>query len=183
MEPHREPAVALLLDELVRAAVPDLDRAGAVLARRDLALERRVVERMVLDVDGQMALAGGQRQPFGTAQLGERAVALEPEVVVQPPRVMALDDEDRRPAAAAPPPNGSGVRAGSRLPRYASRLTAHDRRQRGTGSGRSTVVHLFVLGGGYQPALNITITDGLFSLLRGHFGPGISLWIVWRDAS
>ena len=44
METDGQPAVALLLDELVGARVPDLDRAGAVLALGDLALEAAVVE-------------------------------------------------------------------------------------------------------------------------------------------
>ena len=56
MQAHRETAVRLLLEELVRAGVPDLDRPGAVVALRDLALEARVVERMILDVHGQDAL-------------------------------------------------------------------------------------------------------------------------------
>src|SRR5207244_6623676 len=56
-----EAAVLLLLQELVGAAVPDLDRAGAVLAFRDLALEARVVERVVLDVNGERPLAGLER--------------------------------------------------------------------------------------------------------------------------
>src|SRR4029450_11588897 len=54
-------AVALLLDQLVGPAPPDLDGAGAVVALWDLALEGRVVERMVLDVDGERALAGLER--------------------------------------------------------------------------------------------------------------------------
>ena len=69
MESHREPAVFLLLDELVGAAVPDLDRAAAVLPGGDLALEVGVVERVVLDVHGQVPLARYERHPFGTAQL------------------------------------------------------------------------------------------------------------------
>ena len=44
---------------------------------------------------------GSSGTPFGTAQLSERAVALEPEVVVEPPGVVALDDEDRLLAALA----------------------------------------------------------------------------------
>ena len=56
VQAHRETAVRLLLEELVRAGVPDLDRAGAVVALRDLALEARVVERVILDVHGQDAL-------------------------------------------------------------------------------------------------------------------------------
>ena len=68
-EAHGQTAVPLLLDELVGPLVPDLDRAGAVLPLGDLALELRVLERMVLDVDSEVLLAGLERHPFGTAQL------------------------------------------------------------------------------------------------------------------
>ena len=61
VQPNGQPAVLLLLEELVRAAVPDLDRARAVLALRDLALELRVLERVVLDVDGEVLLARLER--------------------------------------------------------------------------------------------------------------------------
>jgi hypothetical protein len=90
-----EPTVALPLDELERAVVPDLDGAGAVVARRDLALECRVVEGMVLDVDGERTLAGLQGDALRDGPGRERAFQLEPEVVVEPPSVVALDDEDR----------------------------------------------------------------------------------------
>ena len=43
--------------------------------------------------------AGSSVGPFGTAQLSEDAVDLEPEVVVEPGRPMTLDDE---PTGAAP---------------------------------------------------------------------------------
>ena len=46
-------------------------------------------------MDGEVLLAGLERHPFGTAQLAS-AVALQPEVVMQSPRIVALDDEDRR---------------------------------------------------------------------------------------
>ena len=50
---------------------------------------------MILDVHGERALAGLERHALRHRPRGERAVALEPEVVVQPPGVVALDDEDR----------------------------------------------------------------------------------------
>ena len=90
-----EAAVLLLLDELVRALVPDLDGAGAVLALRDLALERAVLERMVLDVHGEVLLSGLERDALRNRPAGERSVPFEAKVVVQAPRVMPLDDEDR----------------------------------------------------------------------------------------
>ena len=102
VEPDGQAAVGLLLDELVRAVVPDLDRAGAVVALRDLARERRVLERMILDVNGEVLLARLERHAFRHGPGGEHAVALEAEVVVQAPRVVPLHDEDRCLAAALP---------------------------------------------------------------------------------
>ena len=81
--------------ELVRAPVPDVDRPGPVLARGDLALEVRVLERMILDVHGERALAAAQRHAPRQCPAREHAVALEPQVVVQAPRDVTLDDEDR----------------------------------------------------------------------------------------
>jgi hypothetical protein len=75
--------------------VPDLDGAGAVVARRDLALERRVVERVVLDVHRERLLAGLERHTLGHGPARERSVPLEAEVVVEASRIMALHDEDR----------------------------------------------------------------------------------------
>ena len=65
-----ETAVRLLLDELVRPAVPDLDRSGAVVAGRDLALEAS--RRRAGDPRrGRRGAAspGSSGTPFGTAQL------------------------------------------------------------------------------------------------------------------
>src|SRR5207249_2918866 len=95
VQPDRQPAVALLLNELIGAGVPDLHRARPVLALRDLALEGRVVERVILDVDGEVLLALLERHALRHRPARERAVALEPEVVMEPPRVVALNDEDR----------------------------------------------------------------------------------------
>jgi hypothetical protein len=67
VQPHREAAVALLLEQLVRAAIPDLDRARAVVPFRDLTLEASVLERMVLDMDARCCCPGSSGTPFGTA--------------------------------------------------------------------------------------------------------------------
>ena len=105
-------------------AVPDLDRPGPVLTRRDLALEGGVVERVVLDVHGEVALPGLERDPLRHRPARERAVALEAEVVVEPARVVALNDEERSRRSPRLPPNGSGVAPFVRLPSYSrSRAT------------------------------------------------------------
>jgi hypothetical protein len=54
---------------------------------------------MILDVDGENALPRLERDALRHRPAGQCAAALEPEVVVEPPRVVALDDEDRLPAA------------------------------------------------------------------------------------
>jgi hypothetical protein len=89
------PPVLLLLDELVGAVIPDLDGAGAVVPRGNLALEGCVVERVVLHVHGERLLPGLERNALGNGPAGERTIPLEAEVVVEPARVMALHDEDR----------------------------------------------------------------------------------------
>ena len=100
---------------------------------RDLALEGRVLQRVVLGVHGEVV----HRRVVGDA-LGQRpgdqhAVALQPEVPVQPAGVVLLHHE-----ACPPPPGlprfpvvsggtGSGVRVASRLLRYsASRSTPRE---------------------------------------------------------
>src|SRR5262249_49582316 len=81
VEPHGQLAVTLLLDELVRAVIPDLDAPGAVLPGRDLAGERGVLERMVLDVDRERPRARLEWDALGHRPGGEGAVPLEAEVV------------------------------------------------------------------------------------------------------
>ena len=121
VELDREPAVALLLEQLVGAAIPDLDGAGSVLSCRDLALEVGVVERVILDVHRQMPLPGLLRDPLRHRPAGERPVALEPQVVVQPSCGMALHDEDGRPTALSRVARTApAYAAGSRLRRYSS---------------------------------------------------------------
>ena len=64
---------------------------------------------MVLDVNGEMALTGLERDAVRHRPAGERAVPFEPEVVVEPARVVALDDEDRFSAAPRAPGTGLGM--------------------------------------------------------------------------
>ena len=75
------------------APVPDDDVAGAVLLRRDHALEVEVLDRVVLDVDRHPAHRRVERRALRDGPDGEDAVDLEPEVVVEPGGPMALDDE------------------------------------------------------------------------------------------
>ena len=94
-EADGQPAVALLLDELVHSRVPDLDRPSAIVSGRDLALEARVVEWVILDVNGEVPLAGLERNPLRDRPACERPVALEAKVVVESPSIVSLHHEDR----------------------------------------------------------------------------------------
>ena len=48
---------------------------------------------MILDVDGEVSLGRGHGQPLRHRPAREHAGALEPQVVMQPPRSVALYDE------------------------------------------------------------------------------------------
>ena len=67
----------------VDAAVPDDHLAGAVLARRNHAFERRVVVRVILGLHGEPLFATIERRTLRHRPGLEHAVAFEPEVVVQ----------------------------------------------------------------------------------------------------
>src|SRR4029077_19881275 len=109
VQPHREPAVVLLLEQLVRPVVPDLDGARAVVPLRNLPLEASVLERVILDVNREMLLAGLERNALRHRPGREHAVAFEPEVVVQPPGIVTLNDEDRILVAGATPERLGGL--------------------------------------------------------------------------
>ena len=76
-----------------RAPVPHDHVAGAVLAARDHALEIEVLDRVVLDVDRHPPDHGVERRSLGDRPAREQAADLEPEVVVEAGRAVALDDE------------------------------------------------------------------------------------------
>src|SRR5439155_25609086 len=88
-------SVLLFLRVFVGPAVPGSARAGALFALWDLPLERRIVERVLLHVDGEVLLAGLERNAFRHGPARKLAATLEPEVVVETPRVVTLHDEDR----------------------------------------------------------------------------------------
>src|SRR5690606_24170368 len=90
----REALVGIGLGHPV-AAVPDDDGARAVLALGNHAFERRVLERMILGLHREPALARIEARPLRHGPALQHAVVLEPEVIVEPPRVVLLDDELR----------------------------------------------------------------------------------------
>ena len=75
------------------AAVPNNDGATAVLALGDRALERGVVDRVILDLDRQALLRRVRGRAARDSPGFEHSAKFKPQVVVQPGRGMFLHDE------------------------------------------------------------------------------------------
>src|SRR5947207_14459502 len=103
-----EPVLVALVGA-VDAAVPHDHFARAVLAGRDHALERGVVEGMVLGLRREALFARIECRSLGNGPGLEHAVAFQAQIVVQAPRGMLLDDEEKRATAL-----GDGRRRGLR---------------------------------------------------------------------
>ena len=89
------------------ALVPHDHRAAAVLAFRDHALEGEVFDRVVLGVDRQALLAGNEARSAGDGPAFQDAIEFEPQVVMEPARIMLLDAK-----AVAPGFAGLALRLG-----------------------------------------------------------------------
>src|SRR6185312_14231022 len=83
-------ALARIAEGQPFAAVPNDHGASAVLPGRDHALEARVGERMVLHVHRHAPHVRIEARALGHRPALERAVELEAEVVMQPPRRVLL---------------------------------------------------------------------------------------------
>ena len=81
---------------LPAALVPHLDRAGAVVSGRDRALETAVVERVILDLDGQALDGVVARGSLGDGPGFQHTIDLDAEVVVQSRRRVSLDQIAQR---------------------------------------------------------------------------------------
>jgi hypothetical protein len=99
----------------VGAAIPDPDRAGPVLAGRDLTLEVEILQRVVLRMDRLAVFAGIVGDPVGHRPGDRDAAVLEPQVPVKSTRAVFLHDEARRPTAA-PPSLRRRLRGGAEVP-------------------------------------------------------------------
>ncbi len=94
------------LERLVGARVVDAHRPRAVLPRRYVALEGEIVERVVLGPHRDPVVAGRPGDVSRQRPRHEYAVTLQPQVPVQPTRVVLLDHEPRglnRPALSPIP--------------------------------------------------------------------------------
>ena len=89
-------AVGRVVGELlgvIGSGVPDIDLTTAVLPFRDLSSERQVFHRVILGVHREVIDRRGVGQVLGYRPTDQNAITFQPEVVVQPARVMLLDDE------------------------------------------------------------------------------------------
>src|SRR5215468_12277567 len=90
------------------AAIPNHDGAAAILSPRDRSLECVVFDRMIFDVDGKALLVRNEARAAGDRPALHHAVELEPQVVVQTPRGVFLDDELISPGSVRAPPRLGG---------------------------------------------------------------------------
>jgi hypothetical protein len=74
-------------------AVPELNRASPILPLRYGAFEIAIVERVVFHFDCEAFVAGIERWPLGNGPGLEYAVELQPKIIMQPARVVLLDDK------------------------------------------------------------------------------------------
>jgi hypothetical protein len=86
-------ALRIFALRLPRAAVPQLHGAAAILAGRNHAFEGAVFDGMIFDLDGEPLGRRIERRHLGDRPTLIDAVEFQPEVVMEPRRVMALDDE------------------------------------------------------------------------------------------
>ena len=101
-----------------RALVPQQHLAGAILLLGDDALELAVLERMILRLHRQALVRGIEARSFRHRPALQHAFELEPKVVVQARRIVALDviAQLLRPRNDFFP-RGSGVMPKSRISR------------------------------------------------------------------
>src|SRR5688572_19308293 len=76
-------ALVRIAHGLPRAAVPEHDGAPPVLAHGDRAFKLAVLDRVVLDLDGEALVGGVEARTLGHGPALEHAVELEAKVVVQ----------------------------------------------------------------------------------------------------
>jgi hypothetical protein len=86
-------SLAPILERDPFTAVPDDDSAGAVVPARNLPLEVAVLEWVVLDVHGEPFVVRVVRRTLGHGPRPQHAAHLEPQIEVQIPRGVLVNDE------------------------------------------------------------------------------------------
>src|SRR5215475_2201807 len=96
LEPERQMPLRQALVRIVlwvpASAVPDHHRAAAILALRDCAFELVVLDGVVFHLYGEPLLARHQARAARYRPALHHAVELEPQIVMQPPGGVLLDD-------------------------------------------------------------------------------------------
>ena len=100
-------AIDLLLRRLIAfcfegAVVPDDYVAGAIISLGYFTLELGVLERVIFSLNSEAFIARIHRRAFGDGPGLHHAIHFQPEIVMQAPRVMLLNDELRAAMGWAP---------------------------------------------------------------------------------
>src|SRR3546814_17186576 len=86
-KPELHPALGVALVRvalrLPDPSVPEHDGAAAILALRDDTLEGVVVQRVILDMNGQPTVGGIEARAQGPGSTLQRASQFQPEIVLQ----------------------------------------------------------------------------------------------------
>ena len=90
--PLFEPLLGIF-EGLPDPAIPHHHRTGAVVAFRNDAFEIAVLERVILDFDGEPLVGGIGGWPLRHCPRPEDAIHLEAQIPVQTRRVVHVDDE------------------------------------------------------------------------------------------
>src|SRR6202047_1429259 len=90
--PFRKPLLRIAL-RLPSAAVPDDHRARAIFALRNISLEIKVFDPVVIGADRKPLFAGREARAFGDRPAFQHSVHLEPQIVMEPSRRVFLHDE------------------------------------------------------------------------------------------
>ena len=77
---------------LPRAPIPQHDRAPAILTLGNRPFKRAVRQRMVFSADRQSLVSGIQAGPFGYRPAQQNTVEFQPEIVVEPCRIVLLNE-------------------------------------------------------------------------------------------
>ena len=86
---------------MIKSAVPNNNATGTVVPVRDDSLKISVIKRMVFHHDGQSLLRGIEGWTLGYRPAPEHSFQFQPEIVMNSPGCMLLDDKNETVAFAA----------------------------------------------------------------------------------
>src|ERR1044071_1765381 len=86
-------AILFLLSDLITAEGEFPHHTAAVFAFRNCALKIEVLDRMVFDIGGKPFYAWARWQSFGDSPRFQHSILFEPQIIVEPRSVMAMNNE------------------------------------------------------------------------------------------